>query len=64
MSVSVVQFDGFEMKVIAFQELFLLLGPLKRTTPLQPLTKYKPREKSEMVKIILDLIIIENYRQP
>ena len=50
MSVSVVQFDGFEMKVIAFQELFLLLGPLKRTTPLQPLTKYKRKAKSEMVK--------------
>ena len=50
MSVSVVQIDGFEMKVIAFQELFLLLGPLKRTTPLQPLTKYKLRAKSEMVK--------------
>ena len=50
MSVSVVQIDGFEMKVIAFQELFLLLGPLKRTTPLQPLTKYKRKAKSEMVK--------------
>lgn len=50
MSVSVFPIDGFEMKVIAFQELFLLLGPLKRTTPLQPLTKYKPGVKSEMVK--------------